>query len=110
MEIPISGKKQVKVEKKASDMTIKEINEKIKQYKTIGVDPRDLATELHKRVSFSFSILTFTILGFGVSLMVRHREKSINFGIASAGALVYFLLFIPAETLIEYKMIPAHFR
>jgi len=106
VDIPISGKKQVMVEKKASDMQIKELIEKIKGYEKLGIDPRDLSTELHKRISFSFSMLTFTILGFGVSLMVRHREKSINFGIASAGALVYFLLFIPAETLIEYKMIP----
>ncbi len=106
MDLPISGKKQINIEKKPSDMTIKEINEKIKRYKKIGVDVRELATELHKRISFSFSIFTFTILGFGVSMMVRHREKSINFGIASASALVYFLLFIPAETLIEYKIIP----
>jgi lipopolysaccharide export LptBFGC system permease protein LptF len=105
MDIPISDKKPVKVEKKAADMTIKELLAKIQYYKQMGVDPRELQAEFHKRVSFSFSMLTFTLLGFGVSLLVRHREKSINFGIAAFTALVYFLLFIPAETLIEYKVL-----
>lgn len=105
MDIPISDKKTVKVEKKPADMTIKELLEKIKDFKQMGVDTRELEGEFHKRVSFSFSMLTFTLLGFGVSLLVRHREKSINFGIAAFTALVYFLLFIPAETLIEYKML-----
>lgn len=105
MDIPISDKKTTKVEKKAADMTMNELRQKVNQYKKMGVDTRDLLAELHKRVSFSFSMLTFTILGFGASLMVRHREKSINFGIAAATALVYFLLFIPGETLIEYRLI-----
>jgi lipopolysaccharide export system permease protein len=105
MDIPLSDKKTVKVEKKPADMQIKELVSKIKQLKKIGVDTRELSGELHKRISFSFSVITFTLLGFSASLLVRHREKSINFGIAAFTALVYFLLFIPAETLIEYRLI-----
>lgn len=105
MDIPLSDKNTTKVDKKAADMSINELRKKIKQYKSMGVDTRELLAELYKRLSFSFSVITFTILGFGVSLLVRHREKSINFGIAAATALVYFLLFIPGETLIEYRMI-----
>lgn len=105
IDIPMGDKKTVKVEKKPADMNVKELREKIKYLKSRGVPASELLAELHKRISFSFSIITFAILGFGVSLMVRHREKSINFGIAAFSALIYFLLFIPAETLIEYHML-----
>lgn len=105
IDIPIADKKAVKVDKKPADMSIKELREKIKYLKKMGIDAVELLAELHKRISFSFSIFTFTILGFGVSLLVRHREKSINFGIAAFTALIYFLLFTPAETLIEYHML-----
>ncbi|MBU2103127.1 MAG: LptF/LptG family permease, partial [Candidatus Omnitrophica bacterium] len=50
---------------------------------------------------FSFSIITFILLGFGVSLAVKHREKSINFGIALLAAGIYYLLFILGQTLVE---------
>jgi lipopolysaccharide export system permease protein len=105
IDIPMGDKKTVRVEKKPSDMNIKELREKIKHLKKMGIPSFELLAELHKRISFSFSIMTFAILGFGVSLMVRHREKAINFGIAAFTALIYFLLFIPAETLIEYRLI-----
>jgi lipopolysaccharide export LptBFGC system permease protein LptF len=105
IDIPIADKKAVKVEKKPADMTIKELKEKIKHLRKKGINPVDLAAELYKRMSFSFSIITFAILAFGASLLVRHREKAINFGIAAFTALIYFLLFIPAETLIEYHLI-----
>ena len=105
IDIPIGDKKPVKIEKKPSDMNIKELREKAKYLKRMGIPSLEFMTELHKRISFSFSIITFAILGFGVSLMVRHREKSINFGIAAFTALIYFLLFITAETLIEYHLI-----
>lgn len=105
IDIPIADKKAVKVDKKPSDMTVRELREKISYFKKMGIKPTEMLSELHKRISFSFSIITFAILGFGASLMVRHREKSINFGIASFTALIYFLLFIPAETLIEYNLV-----
>ncbi|MEI8348598.1 MAG: LptF/LptG family permease [Candidatus Omnitrophota bacterium] len=105
VDLPISDKKNVKIEKKPADMRVKELIEKIDYLQKKGISPLELFTELHKRVSLSFSMIVFTLLGFGVSLLVRHREKSINFGIAAVTAMSYFLLFIPAEALIEYRKI-----
>lgn len=106
MDIPIEKKEEVTVNKKPSDMRLNELRRKIKHLRKLGVDPIELEGEFHKRISFSFSVVTFVILGFGVSLVVKHREKSINFGIAFLAAGVYYLLFILGETLIEYRFIP----
>ena len=104
-DIPMEEKKSVRVEKKPSDMRLKELREKIKYLKKMGIDPVKLIGEFHKRISFSFSIITFAILGFGASLAIKHREKSINFGIAFLAAGAYYLLFILGEALLEYHII-----
>ncbi len=105
MDIPIQKNEKVHVSKKPSDMKLSELRSKIKHLKGLGIDPSELESELHKRISFSFSVITFIILGLGVSLVVRHREKSINFGIAFIAAGFYYLLFVLGETLIEYNYV-----
>jgi len=105
MNIPIKEKKKVHIAKKPSDMSVKELKTKINQLNEKGIDAVKLYAQFHKRISFSFSIITFVLLGFGLSLLVKHREKSINFGIAFITAGVYYLLFILAETLIEYRIV-----
>ncbi|MCF7907406.1 MAG: LptF/LptG family permease [Candidatus Omnitrophica bacterium] len=103
--IPIEKEKPTKTEKKPSDMRIEELLSKIKQYRQKGIETTDFLTEFHERINLSFSIIAFTILGFGVSLVVRHREKSINFGIACLGALTYYLLSILGKALIERQIV-----
>jgi len=107
IDIPISKPKGAKVDKKPGDMTIQELHAREKELKKLGVNPLEIAAEFHKRISFSCSIIIFTLLAFAVSLIVRHREKSINFGIAFVIAGTYYLLFIFGETMVEYhKIIP----
>jgi len=105
MDIPIQKKEKITVNKKPADMQLKELREKIRHLKSLNVDPTELQAEFHKRISFSFSVITFVILGFGISLIVKHREKSINFVIAFVAAISYYLLFILGETLIDYRLI-----
>jgi lipopolysaccharide export LptBFGC system permease protein LptF len=88
-------------------MSLKELQEKVRYLRKIGVNTTELAAEIHERLNFSFSIIAFIILGFSVSLMVKHREKSINFGIAFLIAGIYYLLFILGEALIEYHVLTA---
>ena len=105
MEIPIQEKKKVRPDKKSSDMQLSELRDKINYLKEKNIDTSEIEGEFHKRISFSFSVITFILLGFGVSLVVKHREKSINFGIAFLSAGIYYLLFVLGETLIEYRLI-----
>lgn len=86
-------------------MQLSELRDKINYLKEKNIDTSEIEGEFHKRISFSFSVITFILLGFGVSLVVKHREKSINFGIAFLSAGIYYLLFVLGETLIEYRLI-----
>lgn len=103
--IPIEKKEKVKVDKKPSDMRTEELLAKIKEFQEKGIETTDFLTQFHERLNLSFSIFAFSILGFGVSLVVRHREKSINFGIACMGALTYYLLLILGKALIERQIV-----
>lgn len=104
IDVPIEEKGNTVVEKKSSDMDINELREKIHHLKSLSINPVEFITELHKRISFSFSPLTFVILGFGISLVVRHREKSINFGVAVLIAGIYYLLLLLGETLAHFEV------
>ena len=105
MDIPLDQQEEKKVEKKTSDMTIKELRRRIQKLRNTDVVPYELIQEIHKRISFAFSPLTFVILGFGIATIVRHREKSINFGIAFFTAGIYYLFMILGETLVESKIL-----
>ena len=105
IDIPITQKKTDNISKKPADMNIAELRKKAGELKAKGVDPVDMLAEFHQRISFAFSVIVFTLIGFAISLIVRHREKSINFGIAFAIAGSYYLLFILGESLVEYHKI-----
>ena len=110
-KIPIQKKNETKINKKTSDMKLSELNQKIRQLQRLGIDPRkeesalELVKEVHERISLSFSVISFIILGFGISLVVKHREKSVNFGIAFFTAGLYYLLLILGETLVQYRLV-----
>jgi len=101
-DLPIEQKQEVKVAKKNCDMGFNELRNKIKSLKS---PPADMVGEFHERISFSLSIIAFIILGFSISLVVRHREKSINFGIAFLGGLSYYLLFIVSKAFVEHRLL-----
>jgi LPS export ABC transporter permease LptF len=105
IDIPIQEKKVVKVDKKPADMVLSELRKEIAKLQKLGISPVEMLGEFHKRISFSFSIIAFILLGFGISLVVKHREKSINFGIAFLGGAGYYLLFILVQTLIENRLL-----
>ena len=105
-DIPTESQEKIEVEKKPSDMGLKELKKTIASLKEKGIYPREYIAEMNERISLSFSIIAFAILGFGVSLAVKHRERSINFGIAFLAAGIYYLLSILGKTVIEYKVVP----
>ena len=90
-------------QKKAKDMTLSEIKQEIQ----LGTDQINasqkeifpLITELHKRIALAFSVTVFVLLGCGIALITRRREKSINFSMAFAIAIVYYLILLGANAL-----------
>jgi LPS export ABC transporter permease LptF len=110
MDLPIEKKKEGHIRKKPSDMSIRELREKMAFIKNIGAnspyEPLELKKEFHKRISLPFSIIVFVILGFGISLIIKHREKSINLFIASVGTGMYYLFDFVGAILIEHRIVP----
>ncbi|MFH1768981.1 MAG: LptF/LptG family permease [Candidatus Omnitrophota bacterium] len=105
-DLPIEGKDNVTVDKKPADMNIQELKKEIRRFRKLDIDPIKFLLEIHERISFSFAPLTFVLLGFGISLVVKHREKSINFGVAALIAGIYYILILLGETLSSYHYIP----
>lgn len=112
MDLPIQEEKEEVIQKKPKDMRLEELQKKISNFKkkthrkTESTIPAEILSEFHRRISFSFSPIAFVILGFGISMTIKHREKSINFIIAAITAGAYYLLFLFGETLTEYHMLP----
>lgn len=88
-----------KIEKKAKDMTIQELQGQIARLNKEGIDPTPLITEINKKISLAFSCFVFVLLGVPLAVITRRREKSINLGIAFLTVGIYYLLFIGSEAL-----------
>ena len=87
------------IQKKSKDMTFKEINSQIKEFKTRGIETFPLITELHKRIALAFSVVVFIIIGSGLAMITRRREKSINLSLSFAVTGIYYLLLLGASAL-----------
>jgi len=113
MDLPIQEEKREVVKKGHKDMRLEELKQKINSFRKktkSKIEPKIPAkflAEFHRRISFSFAPLAFVILGFGISMTIKHREKSINFMVAAITAGVYYLFFLLGETLTEYNILPA---
>ncbi len=106
--VDIHIEKKNSIVKKPSDMVSQELKDEIKRLKRKGIKPVELETEFHKRISFSFSPIIFAFLAYGASFSIKHREKSINFGIAFLTAGIYYMLMMLGQSLAEScKITPA---
>lgn len=97
----IDFKKQAakQVDKKAKDMTLAELREEMVDFKSKGIDPAPLLTEIYKRSALAFSCIVFILIGAPFAMITRRREKSLNFGFAFLIMALYYLLLIGFETL-----------
>jgi len=87
------------IRKKPKDMTFEEIKQKIREFKVSGIETFPLFTELHKRIALAFSVIIFIPLACGLAMLTRRREKSINFSMAFAIAVIYYLLLLATNAL-----------
>ncbi|MFH1440619.1 MAG: LptF/LptG family permease [Candidatus Omnitrophota bacterium] len=91
--------KSEKLNRKPKDMSIRELKNEIKKFKTDNINPIPLTTEIHSKISLAFSCFVFIFLGSSLAIITRRREKSINFGISFLIVGIYYLLFIGAEAI-----------
>jgi lipopolysaccharide export LptBFGC system permease protein LptF len=100
------SKKLEKVEKKPKGMTLEEINDKIAEYKQLGIDTVPLVIEYHRKLSWSFSVLIFILLGFPIAVVTHRRAKTANIALAILCAAAYYLLTLACEALAIEQVTP----
>ncbi len=99
MTLDLREGRDLKIDKKKSDMSIDELKEKIKALKAEGVDPSPLQMEIHKKISYSFSSLIFILIGIPLALMARRGEKSIGFVLSVFVIVTFYLIQLGGEAL-----------
>jgi len=106
MTLDLSGGDK-KIDKKPKSMTLKELTEKIEEMDQLFVDTAPLKTEYYRKISWSFSILVFVLLGFPLAVITHRREKTANVVLAVLCAATYYLLSLGCEALSIQSITPA---
>ncbi|MBF0489446.1 MAG: LptF/LptG family permease [Candidatus Omnitrophica bacterium] len=91
------SKKQIKMDKKAKSMTLKEIEHETAKLKKLSIDVSPLITEYHRRLAWSLTPLLFIFLGFPFAVITHKRAKSANILYAVLFAAPYYILSLACQ-------------
>ena len=78
--------------KKPKEMNFREIKDEIRKLGKHHIDTPALIAEFHRKISISFASLVFIIMGISLGIFVRRGEKTVQFAIALAVIVAYYLL------------------
>src|SRR3989338_1289657 len=79
-------------ERKAKEMNFQEIKNEMKRLGRYHVDTPSLIAEFHRKISISFASMVFVIIGIPLGIFTKRGEKTIQFAIALAVIVAYYLL------------------
>ena len=91
------GKQRGGINKKEKEMTIDELLYQLKnneEVKTIPKKRKEIESEIHKKISFSFATFLFVLIGLPVAIIGRRGEALISFSFAMVVVAVYYVLFV----------------
>ncbi|MFH1360247.1 MAG: LptF/LptG family permease [Candidatus Omnitrophota bacterium] len=108
MTLDLSKDKDQNVEKKPKGMTLRELKDKIRELNKLFVDTSPLVTEYHRKITWSFSVLVFVLLGFPIAVITHRHEKSANVLLAVLCAASYYLLSLGCEALSIQNISPVY--
>jgi len=100
---------QKEFEKKARELTYKELKNAIKRFNDANIDVTPFLIEKHNKVSLAFSNLIFILLAIPIGIKTHRREKSINFSMALVLFLIYWTAMLGAVACTIRKFIPPWF-
>ncbi len=98
--LDLSKANNKKIEKKPQGMTLKEVQEKIKELDALGIDDViPLRIEFHRKLVWAFAVLIFMMLGLPLAVVTHRREKTANVALAVLCAVSYYLLTLGCQAL-----------
>lgn len=74
--------KKEKIEKKAREMTMKELHAEISKSIRQKIDPMPLFVEVYKKINMSIASFVLILIGIPLGIRAHRSEKSIGFGIS----------------------------
>lgn len=89
-----------------SEMTLKELGQKIKELKGKGGNYNPYLVELHKKLALPLACLVFVLLGTPLGLKVKRSGRASGFLMSIPILLVYYILLVAGEGLGERGKIP----
>ncbi|MDP2652933.1 MAG: LptF/LptG family permease [Candidatus Omnitrophota bacterium] len=101
------AKNNAKIDKKPKSMTLRELREERSKKEMLLVETARLDTEFYRKVTWSFAVLFFILLGFPLAVITNKREKTANVVLAIFCAAVYYLLSLGCEALSIESVVPA---
>jgi lipopolysaccharide export system permease protein len=91
--------------KDPKDMSIKELMEKIKDYKKKNISTDDLYLELYSKFSFPFASLVFVLIGAPLALRPSRSGNSIGMGLSIVIIFLYYILLALGKALGQSNII-----
>lgn len=98
--------KKERIDKKAREMTIRELNAEIGKYIKQKIDTTPLYVEIYKKVNMSIASLVLVLLGIPLGIKAHRSEKSIGFGISLILFAVYWGAFLGGVALALQGAVP----
>jgi len=94
-------------QKKLKEMGIGELRAALRQSKNI-LERYPLLTEIHKKISLSFSCLVFFLISIPLGIQTKKAAKSTNFGLSLLLIVIYYLFLIGGKALGEKGLFPPY--
>jgi lipopolysaccharide export system permease protein len=95
-----------RLDKKVSDMTIRELESEIAEMREMNVDERPLLVGLYRKYSLAFSSLIFILIGIPLAIRVKPRERSLGFAISVIVCLLYYFVMAFGESMALRNKLP----
>jgi len=80
------------IQKKPKEMNFQEMKEELERLGRHHIDAPALIAEFHRKISISFASLVFIIIGISLGIFTKRGEKTMQFAIALAVIVIYYLL------------------
>lgn len=106
LPIQQSPKELVQQQKKADEMTMRELRQQIQLMQGQSVDTKKLEMELYQRITIPFASLIFALIGTPLGLQPNRTSSSIGFGISIIIIFMYYSVMTVASALGQGGVLP----